>query len=339
MKITDQYENPISNKKVYFTILPQTFLSVPPVGETRNAKIFKALNDCPMIATLDCPNALPNDTDPRNPIETTTTYYGVMTYAILGNTTDTKYAFKVSAKKDFFNDKGERVDTTADITDVKLASGSASPAEFDHYIGHADVTDFLKLFYVSRINEQGQIIDAGGTEQFFPFTVEMWYMKERENTTIFDSTPVYDGTAKFYVYQDQGTGTFWQQSVTNLGWKKNNKYMTSYKLGTEPEQNILYATGNATIDGKDLYARSDNVPIWTVTATADNAAVIINSDGYPSLDTVIGYTIMPDEYNPATIEVFFYENNQYMGLIPGNRDEVIVSQGFAKNRPCKIIFL
>ena len=162
----------------------------------------------------------------------------------------------------------------------------------------------------------------------------MLYLKKRENTNIFDTLPVNDGTVNFYKYQ--GRGIFWKESVTNLGWQNNNKYSNIYKLWTEPEKNVLYARGYASIDGTDLQAGSGNIIVWTVKPEVTEAPlVLINSEGYPFSDTEIRYVINPLEYTPASIEVLFYEDNEYMGLMPGSRDKVVLSQGFAKFDPSK----
>lgn len=73
VKILDKYGNSISNKKVYYEIMPQIYSGTPPTAtsQIQNAKLFKKLNDCPGVETINCPNLLPNDANPANPIEFT----------------------------------------------------------------------------------------------------------------------------------------------------------------------------------------------------------------------------------------------------------------------------
>lgn len=228
-----------------------------------------------------------------------------------------------------FPQKGERIDTTADITDIK----PAPPAEFTYILGHGSQT-YLKLVHLQHFSDTGLLVDAGASGTEFPIETQMF--KFAEAGGVYSVSPVTDGTVSFTICPSNSymncspstaQGSFIPQSVTANG---GNYYSTKLNLGNQ--LGLLYIRAYGSVP--DVASTWVPIIVWNVKTTITSVpAIQLNSDGYPIADTEIKYTIEPADYNPATIDVFFYENNEYMGMIQGTRDSAILSQGFAKFYP------
>ena len=344
-KVVDQYDNPISNKKVIFTVQPQEYLGILPTGTTQNAKVFKELTDCPWVPTLDCPNAV--DT-----LNIVTDSLGTLAYVILGNTESTKFTIKAIANKDIF--EGTTRKETQETIEADIILGTTTLKNDDKMI-----KPFTTVAEKYTTDGNGHKIDAGapGTQFNEPLTAAMdlieedydrvgtpgnYYLKGKGT---FKVSPVTNGTMTFGVFA--GDGSISQSSQTG---SENGQYSTILTLGKTPALNKVNAVGlvkvqvpevnpaTGVITTKEWNAASQTTfEVWGVTATIEtNQLILINKDGYPTADTTIRYTILPVGYKPQDMYLEFYEKDKNgsevgMGIIQADSSgNLILSQGGAK---------
>lgn len=344
-KVTDAFGNPISNKKVTFTVQPLEYFGISPTGEVQNAKVFKELTDCPGIATIGCMNAF-------EIIEKITDSSGTLAYVILGNTESTQFTIRASAKKDTFDGK------------VRKEIEGEMALEVNHYTKTLKTDDkmtepFVTVMDRHTTDENGNRVDAdyAGEPFKYPLTAAMYCTEEAYET---GGTP-----GSYYL---KGKGTFTVKLVNNGtmafqvlpgGGSVNpaiktggtdGEYSTTLTLGDIPALNKVDAIGMATVQIPEVNPLTGIVTkreqqagsyttleVWGVTATVESKQLIlINKDGYPIADTTIKYTIQPAGYKPLNIFLDFYQRDKggietWMGLIQADGNgNLILSQGGAK---------
>ncbi len=220
--VQDQYDNPVSNQTVTFTVRPQDFGPIAPTGaDIQNAAIFGNTEDCPMPAVRSCPTATTN-------LSKQTDSSGALAYVIMGNTDDTLYTIR--AQTTIINQQGQSQNLFVD---------------FQHYVaprprtGGKIADPYLSVVSVYSVDEKGREIDAGNPGQVFPekLTAAMYFTQEKpvegtcQGSRIFTTEPVTDATMRFTPTQGGGS-----VNPTSLTSGQNGFYSTTLSLGPQREK-------------------------------------------------------------------------------------------------------
>ena len=359
IKVVDQYGNSISGKNVNFSV-ERTFLGPDPGPDAKTARLYAAETDCPNIAILDCPKA--KEYTSQEPLAQVSEHYGAMAYVIIGNSSNTLFTIKASAKKDTFDTSGKRIDTTVPITPAAAMAYQTYPKTDPN----ANAEFSLMALAIYRYDEQGHWIDAGLVNQTFPekLAVQMFYHEESyeavpndsgvfylKGTGVFTTRKVTDGEVKFEPIPGSGGLVSVPVSTAN----PDGLYTTDLKLAPDPKLNIVEASGSAPVlrPTVDPVSGAVSKPVVTLRASTffniwgvkpavqPSQLIMINSDGYPVTDTEIKFSILPAAYQYSTKSLYldFYEKNtlgneSWMGFVQADpTGKIILTRGGVKFNP------
>ncbi|MHB8881820.1 MAG: hypothetical protein ACYC69_09990 [Thermodesulfovibrionales bacterium] len=140
-----------------------------------SAKLYGSANDCPGVATIDCPKAKEAGV---TPFEKKTEYFGSQAYLIMGNTEATKYTITATGHKDHFDNKGMREDDTTALNSIDFTFITKSIA--DGTLENA----YLSVYRPYSISANNGKIEAGPAGKDFgePLTVGMFYTEKTGDT-------------------------------------------------------------------------------------------------------------------------------------------------------------
>ena len=365
VKVVDQYGNSVSDKTVKYKITRE-FLGTPPTLGSISAKLFGEIKECPGVATINCPLAKEADV---TPFETITEHFGAQPYLILGNTENTKFTITASGFKDYFDDKGLRIDNKTALNSI----------DFKFYTKSVE-DGYVSVYSPYAIDEKVNNIDAGKAGEIFPepLTVAMFYT-EKTKEGIFKIMQVVkdppsdapyrnDAKVEFVVasgdgglqpvyYQDVDLETLQKFNPTAVQTKDNpldkGTYSAKLKFGDTLGKNTINAIGTVTAsvpsyDPQGNVTRTDKplaasfpIEIWGLKIIVPSYQMImLNSEGYLGADMIFPHTILPftydNHYISSDLSLEILEKNStgnevLVGFVQADNDKkLILSQGTAK---------
>jgi hypothetical protein len=355
IKVVDRYGNSISGKNVNFFV-ERTFLGQDPGVDAKTAKLYTTQAACPGIPIVDCPNAA--EYTSTNPLVKVAEHFGAMAYVIVGNTANTRFTVKATAKKDTFNANGKRIDTETPLPAAEMVYQT-------HAKAGAAPESALSALAVYQYDEAGNRTDAGKAGSFFPENLDVTLLYHEEGygpaidvngnyylkgTGVFTTSKVNNGQVKFT--PNQGGGSVNPEVQTTA---IDGQYSTNLTLGASPALNVIQAVGSASVTVPAIETTSGSISTSTKTLEAQTGFTIwgvkpivlpsrllmMNSDGYPVSDMEIRFTIEPTNYSYSTKSLYldFYEKNtlqneSWMGFMQADPSgKIILTRGGMKFNP------
>ncbi len=321
--VEDQYDNPVSNKVVTFTVGGMSDDKRIPINcsnaniDVRPAELIEEGDPCVQtLPTLDqCKSR-------KKSIPVTSSASGAAVGVILGGAPYTKYNFTASV---------EGIEKPVDFNQYTLAFGACEASR--------DPQVDLYVTYLYPSDEYGHNINAGQAGSKIPVQAFMYFLKENETTAKvkvcdpeFECTKVSGGREYEFIYtnKDHSPEISFGGQTNDISIKQNGLYETTYTL--QPGVNRITVSGSATLKQqnrtelcpscqptkKDITRRdSVEMKLYGVNIAVDPIpAVLVDDKGYARNDCEIRYTITPAEYKAASATIFIYKDGEIIVAIP-----------------------
>jgi len=264
--VVDQYENPISNVKLKFTVKPAESGADPPAPLPAAVQYPPVLHPGDLLPSglrnirfythEECMVSAPliEDCTTYDPLERTTQYFGTQAETILGNTVGTKYTVEVTALL------GLATNPTATFT--LYSAGYRN--QVDTYI-----PDFLEIIALRTVNDSGQSIDAAKVRTALKAPLASTLLLNEDDAILGASFPCVLGGQQTQCRHISSTGTIKTRKISDgvvvyttkagngaVGPVKsvgNGRYQAAFTTGPTPTVNLIQANGTAIVTVPEVF--------------------------------------------------------------------------------------